>query len=444
MHFVANQQPIRENRKQRKELLFILSNNNQANTNNDASPTDIAVVKQKEFPNPQLEGEFGFEGPEKRLEIDFRVKKTDIHYQEYLLAHQNDGSSSEEEDSTSIETKYFNLMNIDDDTWQSMLDLAHCKILSKKQNDQFMCYVLSESSLFVFKKKLVLKTCGTTTLLHTLNKIKEIADTQGLEADLVIYSRKNFNYPQAQPHPHSSFEEELSHLTREYPSGEGYVVGSVLHDHWYLYIADMQEEDDVKKDPDQTLEVLMHELDPEVMKQFFSEAREKRESGVTIEEVTGIDKLIPGSDIDSFEFDPCGYSMNGLLGKCYWTIHITPEDSCSFVSFETNLKSSRIEQYSRLIERVIETFKPGRFTVTLFADDHWDIEHDHHHKPHNPKETLLDQEAFQIHNSNLLKTYSAFTNLTVGDQYRLKSKSFYEFIGGYNLTFTNFVSTKQK
>lgn len=386
----------------------------------------------------------GFEGPEKRLELDFRpIENDSTEYKQYMSTHQD--GSSEEEDNTI--PSYYNLMNISDETWQSMLDMAQCRILSRKCNEHFVSYVLSESSLFVFKRKIVIKTCGTTTLLGILKRLKEIAATQGLEAELVIYSRKNYVFPHRQPHPHSSFEEELRYLTDDFPGGEGHVVGSVLSDHWYIYICDMQGVDvQVKKDPDQTLEVLMHDLDPAVMKQFMDEARKERPSGMTIEEQSGIDKLLPGSEIDSFEFDPCGYSMNGLLGKTYWTIHITPEDHCSFVSFETNVKSSNIQNYSNLIERVIHTFQPGRFTVTLFADDHWDIQHERDHLVRTPSTddhtTLLDKESFQIHNSNLLKTYSAFTNLALGDEYKLKSKTFYEFTGGYNLTFTNFSKIK--
>lgn len=47
------------------------------------------------------------------------------------------------------------------------------------------------------------------------------------------------------------------------------------------------------------------------------------------------------------------------------TIHITPEPSFSYVSFESNVSASN---YGELISRVIETFQPGKFVVTVFAN----------------------------------------------------------------------------
>lgn len=47
------------------------------------------------------------------------------------------------------------------------------------------------------------------------------------------------------------------------------------------------------------------------------------------------------------------------------TIHITPEQEFSYVSFESNISAS---SYGDLIARVVETFKPGKFVVTVFAN----------------------------------------------------------------------------
>ncbi|KAM6175320.1 S-adenosylmethionine decarboxylase proenzyme-like [Erethizon dorsatum] len=115
--------------------------------------------------------------------------------------------------------------------------------------------------------------------------------------------------------------------------------------------------------PDQTLEILMSELDPGVMDQFYMK------DGVTAKDVTresGIRDLIPGSVIDGTLFNPCGHSMNGMKSDgTYWTIHITPEPEFSYVSFETNLSQT---SYDDLIRKVVEVFKPGKFVITLFVN----------------------------------------------------------------------------
>lgn len=47
------------------------------------------------------------------------------------------------------------------------------------------------------------------------------------------------------------------------------------------------------------------------------------------------------------------------------TIHITPEAKFSYVSFESNIPQS---SYLDVIARVLETFRPGKFIVTSFAN----------------------------------------------------------------------------
>ncbi len=81
---------------------------------------------------------------------------------------------------------------------------------------------------------------------------------------------------------------------------------------------------------------------------------------------SGISSLLPGSSIQEYVFDPCGYSMNGLLQEAYWTIHITPESHCSYASFETNV---RLNNYGPLVKAVLDIFRPKRYTMTLFADE---------------------------------------------------------------------------
>jgi len=94
--------------------------------------------------------------------------------------------------------------------------------------------------------------------------------------------------------------------------------------------------------------------------------KEVCEDGKDATQKSGIIDLIPGIKIDDFLFDPCGYSMNGILpGGYYITIHVTPEPHCSYVSFESNVPQ---ESYDDLIKKVINCFKPGKFLMTVFAN----------------------------------------------------------------------------
>ena len=82
---------------------------------------------------------------------------------------------------------------------------ARCTILSRVSNRYLDAYVLSESSLFVYPYMIVLKTCGTTTLLRCVAVLIELGRKIGLEIDWLGYNRKNFSFPGDQMFPHGKF-----------------------------------------------------------------------------------------------------------------------------------------------------------------------------------------------------------------------------------------------
>ncbi|XP_075940972.1 S-adenosylmethionine decarboxylase proenzyme isoform X3 [Anarhichas minor] len=239
--------------------------------------------------------------------------------------------------------------------------------------------------MFVSKRRFILKTCGTTLLLQALVPLLELArEYCGFDAiENFFYSRKNFMKPTQQEFPHRNFQEEVDFLSQIFPNGAAYCMGrlncdccpsrTLLHDgdDWYnhemrvkryLFTLDLPEYWE-NKHADQTLEVLMSDLDPAIMDQFYMK------DGVSASDVTrmsGIRDLIPGSVIDATMFNPCGYSMNGMkTDGTYWTIHITPEPEFSYVSFETNLSQTA---YDDLVSKVVDVFKPGKFVTTLFVN----------------------------------------------------------------------------
>lgn len=260
---------------------------------------------------------------------------------------------------------------------------ARCTILSTISNRYLDAYVLSESSLFVYPYMLVLKTCGTTTLLRCIATLIDLGRKLGLEIDWVGYSRKNFNFPGDQAFPHQSFHQELDYLYGhrnlcQRLDGNGYTLGPVNGDHWFVFVADHTARTRALEiDTDRVLNIMMFDIDENVAKFFHYDEYDRNLAGESKEEEvmrisneqtveSGIKDLCPGAIIDPRAFEPCGYSMNAVLFRSYSTIHITPESGSSYASFETNQK---VGSYKALISNVIRTFRPKRFVMTLMADE---------------------------------------------------------------------------
>ncbi len=138
--------------------------------------------------------------------------------------------------------------------------------------------------MFVFPHKIILKTCGTTTLLLGLPRILELAHAAlapyglanfahlpasapisslpsastststshshsaehtaaqqaalGRAVQRVFYSRKSFMFPERQKGPHRDWMSEVAMLDGFFaPSGAAYTVGRMNGDHWLLYMA---------------------------------------------------------------------------------------------------------------------------------------------------------------------------------------------------------------
>ncbi|UYV67372.1 AMD1 [Cordylochernes scorpioides] len=166
----------------------------------------------------------------------------------------------------------------------------------------------------------------------------------------IFYTRKNFMRPELQDFLHKSFENELCLLKKLFPQGSAYRLGQNNQDCCFFFKI-------------QWIHVIMHELDPAVMSIF---TQLESTSAEEASRKSGISTLFQDMIIDDYLFEPCGYSMNGLLkGGYYLTIHVTPEPHCSYVSFETNFPQ---ENYDELMRRVVALFKPGKFLATVLAN----------------------------------------------------------------------------
>ena len=68
--------------------------------------------------------------------------------------------------------------------------------------------------MFVWPHKLILKTCGTTTLLLGLDRLLSIAKEHCDLASVYrcFYSRKAFMFPERQVGPHRTWDDEVKFL----------------------------------------------------------------------------------------------------------------------------------------------------------------------------------------------------------------------------------------
>lgn len=380
-----------------------------------------------------------FEGPEKLLELWFAPNVDALPECQRAMAERGVRLGGR-----------LGLRRVPKSTWEGMLDLVKCKILSVETSAEVDAYLLSESSMFVYPHKLILKTCGTTTLLFGLDRLLRIAkatlfDEEALslqassvsstmianavagDADCKIlggcvrhcfYSRKSFMFPEKQQGPHRDWMLETRFLDQYFDHGAAYTVGKMNGNHWLLYMAqgvDMEAETESKKeaelelqststpaiarrslpDTDLTLEILMTELSPKACEPFFFDAKDStniesaHKLGRDVSAKLGLSSLFADTQLDAFAFEPCGYSANALVSATphhsagYWTVHVTPEEASSYASFETNVHldcdgaiedaHTHVTNVPELVSRVVDIFRPGNFTLTLFISmDHAD------------------------------------------------------------------------
>mmetsp|Transcript_26367 Transcript_26367/g.90139 ORF Transcript_26367/g.90139 Transcript_26367/m.90139 type:complete len:889 (-) Transcript_26367:1469-4135(-) len=287
----------------------------------------------------------GFEGSEKRLEIDFFTATADPRGLRALTRTQLD----------------------------AMLKLASCEIVSARHAELFDAYVLSESSLFVYPTKLVLKTCGTTGLLHAAPEAVALAKQVGLSVRRVKYSRASYLFPEEQAAPHRSFNEETafleSHFSMLGAGGSAYVLGDALRANlqWHIYCAEAKTVS-VDKTLTNTLEVCMTGIDRTLAAQFFQEPGHKRTASEVTRE-TGIADLFPGATIDDFVFEPCGYSMNAVLGESFATIHVTPEEGFSYASVEISGPKASTLDADDFVRRALAVFRPANAAISLSGEN---------------------------------------------------------------------------
>ncbi|XP_060183272.1 S-adenosylmethionine decarboxylase proenzyme 4-like [Lycium barbarum] len=294
----------------------------------------------------------GFEGFEKRLELHFSGDDPVID---------NGG-----------------LRLLDFNSLEEVLHAVQCTVVSAVANQYFDSYVLSESSLFVYPTKIIIKTCGTTQLLKSIRPFIHFASQMGLIITECRYTRGNYIFPKAQPYPHTSFKEEVIYVQDQLPNHLCYKKASVMPSKftshaWHVFTAcDKFYPIPILSDTF-TVEICMTDLDRVLARKFFKNSDNNNNipsvvsqvgSDKLMTEVIGIGEINPNALICEFAFDPCGYSMNGIDGDRYSTIHVTPEDDFSYASYECVGSIDDCDDIIGILKRVVKVFRPGTMSVS--------------------------------------------------------------------------------
>lgn len=216
------------------------------------------------------------------------------------------------------------LRSLPADFWQQTLSLAGAEILSVISNQACDAYVLSESSLLVWERKLLLITCGNTRLVDAVCYLIEQIGTEVISS--LTYQRKSEFLSHLQT---SRFEDDVERLRVQLP-GSAYRVGHLDSHHHYLFCSEQL----VSSDASACL--LMYHIKGEVAEYLRSDNQSSEE----IRKRLQLERLLPEFEFDDHLFNPCGYSVNGLFKDKFLTIHITPQARSSYVSIETNLNFS--------------------------------------------------------------------------------------------------------
>ena len=227
--------------------------------------------------------------------------------------------------------------------WKKVVKASDAEIISVVNFSKVDSYILSESSLFVWDHRIIMITCGRTTLPKSLLKIlKKISEDK---MEVLFYQRKNELFSQIQK---STFFKDLEVIQKKI-KGKSYQFGPLHQHHFFLF----HTESDYKcESDDQTLEILMYDSDfiKDTSKETLSRLKEK------------LSMCFLGFEIHDHTFQPDGYSLNAVREDLYYTIHITPQKSFFYISFETNIKND----FHKSISSVLNIFRSNHFDLILF------------------------------------------------------------------------------
>lgn len=255
-----------------------------------------------------------------------------------------------------IKDRDISLRSMPNDFWKSVVNQCQAEILSKISNEKCDAYLLSESSLFVWDDRVTMLTCGETTLVNSLEFI--LNNISKDVVDCVLFQRKNEYFSHLQ---RSNVIEDIEKL-KKMIDGKALRFGKMDDHHTFLFQG--HSESFTPNINDTTTELLMYHIATDVS-EFLTKSNNTSEE---IRHFLKIEQILPGYEIDDFVFEPFGYSLNAIKGSEYYTIHITPQEESSYISFETNaeLENKRDD----VLQKILDIIKPNAFDIFTFDENY--------------------------------------------------------------------------
>merc|ERR1712060_912872 len=269
---------------------------------------------------------------------------------------------------------------IKEKVWRNVVEAVDAEVLSVMRSDHVDAYLLSESSLFVFKDRICLKTCGTTRIFNAVKVIVAHLSEEipGINLTRVTYSRPTYRFPDRQLKGYGKgFEKEvelLKAVTEKATSRswESIILTTGIGIRFHTstlslsgkaekpMVLEGRAESEEYSQKNINMDLALFNLDQSKLKYFFGQQVHVLENSC----MRGfLPPDSPALQIDDYNFEPCGYSLNAIDGEYYWCIHITPEPRYSYLSFETNHPSAS-EMYKKL-----KDFYSPETAIVLWTDE---------------------------------------------------------------------------
>jgi len=247
-----------------------------------------------------------------------------------------------------INVNSINLLEIEQVFWQQLVAETGAAILSCLTTSHVTAYLLSESSLLIWKDKLLLITCGNTQLINAACFFQRHIAKEHISR--LIFHRHNALKPHLQA---TSFEQDLLQLKKHF-NGQKHALWRDSSGHAFIYSRSMRFPD-LSQEMPQRID-MFHGLQGEWITRLQSQHIAKSRLLETLQ----LTRFFGNLHIDHHSFNPKGYSLNAVTGQDYLTLHLTPETLSTYLSVETSLIGPEFEAF---ITHLHLLFSPQKHTT---------------------------------------------------------------------------------